>query len=262
MGTCTPFQRGHSGLPQPVQILPRQGAISTCGCFMDAGVAEHHMQPPLLTGFPPGCSEHPSPGEGVWGLLLPSLWGSLLSTCPAAARYLVTSGSSAPLTFPFCSVPLCSAALETWSGLERRSTHRLGAAPLTTRVGWEIFPLSSSTHPCVQWSCWLPATYSSQPCCILWVLGMCPMGLGHPRMGWVCTPVPLAPSVPGSTVHMQPPTTVKTFFSLTHRSQPTRSPTRDIMPICHFLLAGRDTLAVETILVHAPTTPAHAGCPG
>jgi len=64
----------------------------------------------------------------------------------------------------------------------------------------------------------------------------------------------------GSLVQAQPPTAVKMFFSLAGRSQPTRSPTRDVAPICCCLLGrqghpGSPPPPVGTGLGHAPTAP-------
>lgn len=47
----------------------------------------------------------------------------------------------------------------------------------------------------------------------------------------------------------------QTHSSPAHRSQPTRSPTRDIAPICAACRRCGDTLAAGTVLVHAPTAP-------
>lgn len=104
-------------------------------------------------------------------------------------------------------------------------------------------------------------TYNSQPRSILRASGSChypgrvPRGWDRDtpgRAGCVQQPRGLV-AAPGSSVPTQPPTATNT--SPARSSQPTRSPTRDIAPICAACRRCGDTLAAGTVLVHAPTTP-------
>lgn len=104
-------------------------------------------------------------------------------------------------------------------------------------------------------------TYNSQPRSILRASGSChspgrvPRGWDRDtpgRAGCVQQPRGLV-AAPGSSVPTQPPTATNT--SPARSSQPTRSPTRDIAPICAACRRCGDTLAAGTVLVHAPMAP-------
>lgn len=151
-----------------------------------------------------------------------------------------------------------------------------GNAAPHTGVRWEMSPISACVHPHTlgPGGCLMPPAGAAallhprgrEGChCqggVLW-------GWDTPgRAGCARQPHGLL-AVLGSPVHTQPPTAVKMFLSPAGSSQPTRSPTRDVAPICRCLLGRRghpDTPppTVGMSLGHppaAPSPPAHGGPP-